>query len=291
MPRTFEGVRNLAFEGGGVLGIAYLPVIRELERQGVLQAATGFAGTSAGAITASLLALGANASKIDQITRTTAWSRFPGRELAVRKLARLITLLGWNSLDYPRSWLGEQVVSLGWPPEVTFRDLFEQTGRRLYVPATEESRGKIVVFGPEATPDLPIAAAVLASMAIPIYWPPVEISGERYSDGGLTMNHPMDVFAAAPVESVLGLRLESDREIKGEMAEVRGVVGRALRLAIIARNAANQMHIPKCFWDAGRVLVIDTGDLSATEFSMSADDIAELLRRGEEAVAVWLSQG
>lgn len=273
-----------------MLGVAYLPAIREMEKQGVLSGVTGFAGTSAGAITAALLAMGATAARVEQVLRKTDWAAFPGRELAARKLVRLVMHLGWNSLVYPRDWLTEQVEALGWSADLTFRALAEHSGRKLYVPATEESRGKVVVFGPDVTPDIKIAEAVLASMAIPIYWPPVEIGDERYSDGGLTMNHPMDVFSGAAVSSVLGLRLESDREIRGEMRQVRGVVGRALRLAVIARNAANQMHIPSCFWDAGRVLVVCTGNLSAVEFSMPESEIADLIRRGEDAVEAWMAQ-
>eukprot|EP00929_Paragymnodinium_shiwhaense_P060380 TRINITY_DN30159_c1_g3_i4.p1 TRINITY_DN30159_c1_g3~~TRINITY_DN30159_c1_g3_i4.p1 ORF type:complete len:502 (+),score=67.03 TRINITY_DN30159_c1_g3_i4:138-1643(+) len=53
----------LLFEGGGVRGAAYGGVIRALEELGILQRATGFAGASAGSVTAAALAAGFNATE------------------------------------------------------------------------------------------------------------------------------------------------------------------------------------------------------------------------------------
>ena len=50
--------RNLVFEGGGVKGIAYAGALKELEKKGLLTSLQRVAGTSAGAITATLLAVG-----------------------------------------------------------------------------------------------------------------------------------------------------------------------------------------------------------------------------------------
>ena len=44
--------------------------------------------------------------------------------------------------------------------------------------------GALVVFGREDAPAVPIGKAVAASCAIPGYFTPVEIDGERYADGG-----------------------------------------------------------------------------------------------------------
>ncbi|NIL95463.1 MAG: patatin, partial [Woeseiaceae bacterium] len=50
--------RNLVFEGGGVKGVAYVGVTRELGKRGILANVERIAGTSAGAINAVLLATG-----------------------------------------------------------------------------------------------------------------------------------------------------------------------------------------------------------------------------------------
>jgi NTE family protein len=50
--------RNLVFEGGGVKGIAYVGAMEVLQRKGVLSGIERVGGTSAGAINATLCALG-----------------------------------------------------------------------------------------------------------------------------------------------------------------------------------------------------------------------------------------
>ena len=59
VPRlALSEVRYLALEGGGGKGFAYLGALEILEKQGVLANLRGVAGTSAGAITAMMIALG-----------------------------------------------------------------------------------------------------------------------------------------------------------------------------------------------------------------------------------------
>ena len=59
--------RNLVFEGGGVKGIAYAGAVAVLEDKEILPDIRRVAGTSAGAITAVLLALGASPQSVRRI--------------------------------------------------------------------------------------------------------------------------------------------------------------------------------------------------------------------------------
>jgi len=51
--------KNLVFEGGGVKGIAYAGATKVLDEKNMLNSLVRVAGTSAGAITAALLSVGA----------------------------------------------------------------------------------------------------------------------------------------------------------------------------------------------------------------------------------------
>src|SRR3954453_918866 len=55
---TTQPYTNLVFEGGGVKGVAYAGALEVLDSAGILAQVTAVAGTSAGAITAALVALG-----------------------------------------------------------------------------------------------------------------------------------------------------------------------------------------------------------------------------------------
>ena len=58
---------NLVFEGGGVKGIAYAGALKVLEDKNILSQVDRVAGTSAGAITAALVAMKYDADQIDEI--------------------------------------------------------------------------------------------------------------------------------------------------------------------------------------------------------------------------------
>ena len=64
-------ITNLAFKGGGVLGIAYAGAIQVLQDQKILQQVQRVAGTSAGAITAALVSLKYTAEEIYSIVQST----------------------------------------------------------------------------------------------------------------------------------------------------------------------------------------------------------------------------
>ncbi|MCS5708924.1 patatin-like phospholipase family protein [Candidatus Berkiella cookevillensis] len=64
---TRPPIENIVFEGGGVKGIAYVGAIEAMERNGMLKDVKRVAGSSAGGITASLVALGYNAEELKNI--------------------------------------------------------------------------------------------------------------------------------------------------------------------------------------------------------------------------------
>ena len=63
-------IENLVFEGGGVLGFAYVGVVEVLEECELLKKCKRFAGSSAGAITAALLACGATSNILENALET-----------------------------------------------------------------------------------------------------------------------------------------------------------------------------------------------------------------------------
>ena len=68
--------RNLVFEGGGVKGIAYGGALEKIDELNILSGITRVAGTSAGAIAASLLALGYDSRSFSKIISETKFNKF-----------------------------------------------------------------------------------------------------------------------------------------------------------------------------------------------------------------------
>lgn len=62
---------------------------------------------------------------------------------------------------------------------------FEGLWKDLYIPAIDLETGQTVIFGDRQHRDVPIAQAICASSAAPIFFCPVKIQGRDYIDGGV----------------------------------------------------------------------------------------------------------
>jgi len=177
----------VALGGGAALGWAHIGVLRELREQGIEIGAA--AGTSIGALAAISFAAG-KLDPLERIARSTNWLRVlsyldihfrPGAMLGGRGILRDLELhLG--RLQFQELWI---------PSAAVAADLV--TGRPVII-----DRG-------------PVNPAIMASIAIPGLFRPVQYDGHFMVDGGVVM--PVPVAAArkiAPGLPVLSVNLQGD---------------------------------------------------------------------------------
>ncbi len=243
---------NLVLEGGGIRGIAYCGAIQELEQRGLLKDIRRLGGTSAGAIQASLLAVGYSAAELtDLVSEMKIQSFNDGQYIFVGGTQRLIERFGWYRGDAFRKWIAGKIEQKTGSAELTFGQLHALTQqdscfKDLYVTVTNLTQQKAMVLSHEKFPQLSVADAVRASMSIPLYYcavfmdstgkfyqrPPRTVPADVLVDGGLLMNYPIGLFDQnrflsipkadlAPEtfvfnEETLGLRLESAEQIKAD---------------------------------------------------------------------------
>lgn len=74
-----------------------------------------------------------------------------------------------------------------------FTSLYEKTGKELYIVATKLNTAGRTVFGHDYISDVPISKAMQASIAIPLFYKPVDIDGEDYVDGAVVKTTSMDI--------------------------------------------------------------------------------------------------
>jgi NTE family protein len=195
--------RNLVFEGGGVKGIAYAGAIGVLEENGILPDIRRVAGTSAGAITAALLALGASSQNIQEIVGGTDFREFMDDSWGVlRDINRLITHYGWYKGDRFEEWMRQHISDLtGGRADMTFSQLARlatdeeaSSYRQLWMVASNLSMQSPQVFSARTTGDVPIWRAVRMSMSIPLFFAAADYKENVMVDGGVTWNYPVDIF-------------------------------------------------------------------------------------------------
>ncbi|XMB85214.1 patatin-like phospholipase family protein [Mycoplasmatota bacterium WC44] len=226
-------IKNLVFEGGGVLGIAYLGVIDYLSSNKLLQNVKRVAGTSAGAITACITSLGLPFDKIKDIADTLDYKKVPEKiehqdlnkippfiKNEIEKIFgdidciyRLIKDYGWYSSEYFYNWIKDHIEaefdhSKKLPP-YTFEDFMNTDIHKnqrpfldLYITGTDISTNSSMLFSYETTPHMEVAEAVRISMSIPLFFESVKVDefmkskrmSHIYSDGGVMRNFPINLF-------------------------------------------------------------------------------------------------
>jgi NTE family protein len=92
----------------------------------------------------------------------------------------------------------------------------EEWPEGLWICAVRRDDGARVVFGRTGSPPAPLAAAVLASCAIPAYFAPVTIGGLEYFDGGVHSATNSDVLRTQRPDVVVVISpMSCDRPLLG----------------------------------------------------------------------------
>ena len=213
------------FEGGGVKGIGLVGAMPVVEAAGYQFA--NVAGTSAGAIVATLVAAGYRAAEIRGILTDldfiTLMDAPPlGRIPVLGPAADELTQLGLYQGDVFQKMMGDLLATKGIR---IFRDLIaddsaedERFRYRVRVVASDVTRGTMLVLPQDIRDynmrpdDLEVALAV--RMSIPLFFRPVRLrnpDGETsvVVDGGILSNFPVELFDSpgVPEWPTFGFRL------------------------------------------------------------------------------------
>lgn len=196
--------KNLIFKGGGARGMAYIGSMQALAERNILPQVERVAGTSAGAIVATLASLQINHEEWAPMLRSFDISTVMNRnERSVRlhNLWRLESDYGMFSSESFYEWLKEVIADrCAGNPLATFAD-FRQLGHLdLSVVASNLNQKREEIFSFETTPNVPVANAVRMSISIPLYFSSLRHNengfgdGDFYVDGGVFNNFPIHLY-------------------------------------------------------------------------------------------------
>ncbi|WP_073815601.1 patatin-like phospholipase family protein [Kitasatospora sp. CB01950] len=184
--------RALVLGAGGLVGTAWTAGLAAgLRRSGLDPAdADLFVGTSAGAITAALLATGRDPDHLATPPRPAGGTP---PQVDGRRLGEAFAVLrdAAANPDEARRRVGRIALAAETGPEQAHIDRMHAmigtdrwpSSRELLIPVTDAETGAQTVFS--RTSDAPLAAAVAASTAFPGIYPPITVNGRRYLDGSL----------------------------------------------------------------------------------------------------------
>ncbi len=302
-----KSYENLVFEGGGVKGAAYAGCVQVLAEQGLLQNVKRVAGTSAGSITAALLALGAGSQGVTDDILRTDYNKFvadPG--WIVGDIFRVFFRYGIHSGDGFVEAMKGFVEKYTQNPDLTFLELDQLADqnptkfKRLSVVASNITTQQADIFDSKRTPYLPIWKAVRCSMSIPLVFEPYVVSNNYYVDGGLGWNYPIDLFdeQSADGEAIrnpktLGFFLEPRTQVNHPSfvfpsSRIYSLKSSVSALFDFYYNSANATHMHPD--DQSRTVFVDDLGISATDFRISQLDKSDLVESGREATAEFLAR-
>lgn len=277
---------NLVFEGGGVKGIAYVGALKVLADRGILGQVTAVAGTSAGAITACLVAAGYTPDELGTIMRALDLTSF--EDGGFEGPIRVVEKYGWYRGDAFLSWLRTQISGKLGSPDATFADLQRQTAIDLRVVATDLSTGLPTIYSVATSPDQQLAEAVRMSMSIPLFFAAVQSAGSVFVDGGAVWNYPIEIFDdASPNPATLGLHLG----LLGKKPPPPRPIHELIEYVKCLYDAITRVqsdYFERSPADVARSVFIDDLGLSATDFAITEAQKEALITNGVAATTAYL---
>ena len=199
-----HGRTALVLGGGGITGIAWeLGILAGLAESGIdLTDADVVIGTSAGSVVGAQITTGTPLADLYASQLEPPDAELGGRlsRIAALKLVPPLLLPGSGRTKLAR--VGRVARAAHAPGSIDREAVIRARlpvhhwpERDLRITAVDAVSGEFTVFTAESGVD--VVSAVAASCAVPTVWPPVEIGGRTYMDGGMRSTANVDVARGA----------------------------------------------------------------------------------------------
>jgi NTE family protein len=162
----------VVFGGGGVKGLAHAGAWKAIDEFGIR--VSEIIGTSIGALVGACIAGGWSPERL-------------AAQASALKRQDIVTMNRWafllNGISEPAVFRSDAFVEyLG---RVLPVERFDEMSMPVSMNAVHLETGRMDWFGADGRTDVTVAEAVYASCALPLFYPPADIYGELYVDGGV----------------------------------------------------------------------------------------------------------
>jgi NTE family protein len=221
--------------GGGARGAMHVGALRALFEAGLKPDL--LVGTSIGAINATALALwGVDLAGIEALER--AYQRMQDSKLLDPRLLQF----AWNAVSRSQNHRGsryarEFLIAEGILPDLRFGQIRDV---RLATVAADLHTGGTVIYGWD--PEQSVMEGVLASIAIPPWFAPIESDGQYIVDGGALSNLPIEPAIRLGATEIIALDLH-DPDAYGDMSKTIDPIVTKLVSAVTRRQLGLEMEL------------------------------------------------
>src|SRR6266567_982387 len=320
---TIMANADLVLEGGGVKGTALVGAITALTENADPYTFHRIAGTSAGAIVASLLASGYDAAELGDVMNLLDFSKFEDESEVFKHLKQfgegfgLLFHEGLFKGEFLQDWLTETLAAKNVRTWGDLKDVDPASSLpadqqyRLVVVVSDISRGRMLRLPWDYRPLLGVdpdkqrvADAVRSSAGIPFFFRPFHMKADPTvtqghgeilcTDGGMLSNFPVDIFdrndGEPPRWPTLGVKLSARQPItNADWTPDANALQLAKSLLATMQSAHDQAHVDDKS-TAARTIFVDTSGYNATDFHLTADDKTKLFDSGRVAGQDFLAK-
>lgn len=294
------------FSGGGIKGLAFAGALEAASEAGYTEWSQ-VAGTSAGAITAMMLAVGYDAQGLRDQLETFDFSTIAdyGGPLGIGRAENLLVRHGLTHGKVLHDWI-RQLLADAPHPATRFGEL----DGRLRVVGTDLAHGRMVVFpedvalyvdeaGKPLVPDeFPIADAVRISAGYPYFFPPLTLRDAATGkdgvlvDGGVCSAFPIFLFdVPEPQHPTWGFRLYEgsgpERPIQHPIDGLDWPIEMLEAVLDASMNALDKLELKQF---GNRTIPIPTGEVPTLKFDLSNEQKEYLYNSGLAAAREFFAQ-
>lgn len=267
----------LIMKGGGIKGIAYIGAIEELEKHYQFN---WYAGTSAGAISAILLACGYTNSELKDILFAKDFNDFRDAN-PLSALLNLIIHHGLYKADKFTNWLSDLLATkLNSPVNVLLKNL----PHRVTVYASKRNRRALIFDSKKPdTANMDAAFSGRCSMSIPFIFTPQKDQGLNVYDGGTQNNYPVQlILEESPDAKFIGLYLGSP--VYNRSSHSNNPFSDLFSIWSESNDIENLTEFAK------ETIIIDPTPISTLDFKLSKAEKEYLIEAGRVAAKKFLNK-
>lgn len=272
--------------GGGIRGCSYTGTLKAIEELNLN--VTGWAGSSIGAVVASLYVAGYNADEINKVFEDINMDFFKDINLSLGKDFAL------SKGGYFYDWIKDRIESKFYGNTYTKGKMepvtFEKLGKELVIFSVNLRYLNFHEFSKQKTPDAEIASAVRASVSMPGLYKPVMDGKDCLVDGDLIKCTPLWRVSETIKNTnsrILEFRLEdneTEKTITGTASYLNAVYN---AMTGFATDYIMDLYKEKDKFD---YIKINLPDVSVVDFMISADKKAEMAKTGYDTTIKYFKE-
>jgi NTE family protein len=148
---------------------------------------------------------------------------------------------------------------------------FEEIGAPVSMNAVDLETGEVAWFGAGGRMDVPVAEAVYASCALPLFYPPAEIDGRYFVDGGVGSSLPIERAEERGADRIIAVDVSAGRQKDSLDVVTKGMVAIHHRVYDIMAHAHRSAQLRA--WEGAALTYVrphldgfSTFDFTQTQF-------------------------